>query len=106
MTAMQQMDDTEKSNHLPPRTLSRKSSMGLDKTKGYDFSFSEKQKEFDPEAPIRDKYENLQKYMLSNGGRWSRLFHCFWLMSFALTICGVIVATLVVPTRFVVCDHL
>ena len=98
---------TRESKSLPGRTLSRKSSMGLDKEKGYDFSFS-----LDPaaggeggdiEAPEQDgKYTSLQKYMLSTGGRWSKLFHAFWILSFALVVTGVIVATLVVPTQFVV----
>ena len=101
----------EKRKSLPERTLSRKSSMGLDKTKGYDFSFSpsaaqgdrDEDGDEDVEAPQPpEKYESLHRYILSNGGKWSRLFHAFWLLAFALIIVGVVVATLVVPTHFVV----
>ena len=101
----------EKRKSLPERTLSRKSSMGLDKTKGYDFSFStsvanvdgDSNGDVDVEAQrLPEKYESLQRYILSNGGKWSRLFHAFWLAAFALIIAGVVVATLVVPTQFVV----
>lgn len=97
---------TRSSKSLPGRTLSRKSSMGLDREQGYDFSFSMEpaaNTEGDEEAPQTDgKYISLQKYMLSTGGKWSKLFHAFWVFSFGLAVTGVIVATLVVPEQFVV----